>query len=151
MSALNIKLGGTIKNTISLGITSSDTITQQDDFNIVKPMKLEIPAMRERTIFYSDNKKKVRIPVKIKAELDGDIMYAEYIQYNGVLWRNQFHSKLWNIADHQKRTFEVNAIIEAQGSNRELIIRLVERELTPDDPSCINSGDNIKISDHSLK
>jgi hypothetical protein len=126
MGAIGVSVSDKVSNTTTISTSWSETKAQSESFNIEQTFEFKIPPKVQRTLIYSDLKKRAEIPVTIKGALAGDILVNEYIKEDGTLWASHLSSRLWNKATEEQRTFLVTGVVVPQGSNRSLVIDLKE-------------------------
>ncbi len=101
-----------------------------------------IPAMRERANIYSNQRKKVEIPINLKAVVEGEIQRVWIHAHQGTVWTNTLEAKISAKGNEKLRTFETKGVVVQQGSDRQLHVRLLECVLTADDP-VFQRGENV--------
>lgn len=147
---LGIKVTSSFSNSTTFTITNAATESNEDTFTLTKEYDDKVPSLKERLLLYSDSKRRVRIPVRIEAVLNGDLYSVEYIQGSGEVWAEHFQAKLHAKGDASKRTVTVEGEIVAQGSDRILNIEVYERDLTSDECTYPGEGSTVSGFDSSF-
>ena len=147
---LNMNFDTTItQNTF---VQTSDAVVheQKETFTIEKPLKVTVPPYTFSKVKYSDGRRDVTVPVKIELVLDGEVVEQHAVVNNRterVLTGEIVAPDHWSprgvnrklselVEDDEQRTLTIGAEINVSGSDRNIEIVLLERELSPDSEEC---------------
>ena len=150
LSGLGVKVSAEVSHTTTVQATDSTTHSQDEEFTIEKPFKMEVPSRTRRVIHYSDGRTQARILADIQIILDGDVqenyvytskqMLAGWKGREGEVWGKNSNgvkgrlSKL--MSDVSLRTLTIQARIDVSGSDRSLDINLFEQNLDATSNDC---------------
>lgn len=142
LSGLGVKVSAEVSHTTTVQATDSTTHSQDEEFTIEKPFKMEVPARTRRFIHYSDGRTQAQILADIQVILDGDVqenhvytsrqMFAGWRAREGEVWgknSNGVRGRLSKLMSDVSRTLTIQARIDVSGSDRSLNIELFEQNL----------------------
>jgi hypothetical protein len=124
--SIGIKRDDKIGQSVTFQTSKSSSRSLIDKFTIRQPIKFAIPSCTKRWADYSDTKKDMTIPIKIKGLLTGRVV--DFVQ-----GYREFPIMDLKDAPAVKRTFEISGNVELLGSNRSLSVKLGEIRLSDGD------------------
>jgi hypothetical protein len=138
LNYIGIKSEASQSESITFQLTQTDSTERSNIQKLTKKEKFDVPPMTENIIFYSDQKKRVEIPITITAILDAQLVKQQIIETNGSVWDSQAIGTLATLAatDPAKRTFTTTGKIYLQGTNGAISSRYLSRPLTLNDAQC---------------
>jgi hypothetical protein len=124
--SVGIKRDDKIGQSVTFQVSKAANRSLTDKFTIKQPIKFSVPPCTLRWASYSDIKKDMNIPVKIKGLLNGRVV--DFVQ-----GYTEFPILDLKDVPADKRTFEISGYVELLGSNRSLSVKLGEKLLTDGD------------------
>jgi hypothetical protein len=115
-------------HSINYSLTRSQTESLQEDFELTTDLNFPVPSCYKRWAEYSDEKRSVRIPVRVVGLISGRIV--DWVP------ESKTETEIRKIDSHSKedRSVAISGFLDLAGSNRSLSVKLGEEKLT--DKTC---------------
>jgi hypothetical protein len=127
---IGIKTSQSIGDQVTFSVTKGSTSSLEDNFTLTSRMKFPIPARTASSIYYSDEKRDVRIPIIITGVIAGRVV--DHVIGRGWIAGAEWDRPLYDLSIKPKalRTFTIHGVVEFLGSDRVLHIKTREHKLT---------------------
>lgn len=131
LGVIGIKISDKITGKATISHTTSKTKNEWDEVTITRPIDVKAPPKKRVIIELAETYRSARLPIQIEAVYEADIYHMERVTYSGGLWHSRWEGFLSAKTNRQSRTLLTRAIVDLQGSNRQIDVVIKEEDIDP--------------------